>query len=161
MCIQCTGKKPPKEGKSVPAVLSVFTHITIVMSKYLEPICSIELDWKAWNWPLQRKFPSPLTKATYNKLMFQENWFLALNSIWKKYWPRVRWQWCVSNIWLSSFPKQTKVFSWKLLWGAIPIGNQIALRGINGSEICSRCKAIVEDLRHLFGACLASKGAMF
>lgn len=66
-------------------------------------------------------------------------------------------QW-LPNVWNIKTLEKIKIFLWKSLHGAIPVGEQFAIRNIPVSPLCARCKE-VESVSHLFFHCPYAKDA--
>lgn len=56
------------------------------------------------------------------------------------------------SVWNIKTSEKIKVFLWKSLLGALPVGEQFAVRNIPVSALCTRCKA-VESVHHLLFQC--------
>ena len=54
-----------------------------------------------------------------------------------------------SNIWLLSIPPKLKMFLWKLKRRALPVGNNLAIRGITGDFLCKCCGEVENELHIL------------
>lgn len=56
------------------------------------------------------------------------------------------------SVWNIKTSEKIKVFLWKSLLGALPVGKQFAIRNIPVSALCTRCNA-VESINHLLFQC--------
>lgn len=58
----------------------------------------------------------------------------------------------LANAWKVKIEEKVKFFIWKSLHGALPVGEQFAIRNIHVSPLCIRCKG-VETVTHLLFTC--------
>lgn len=58
----------------------------------------------------------------------------------------------LSNVWNIKAAEKIKVFLWKSLHDALPVGEQFAIRNIPVSTVCTRCN-VEESITHLFFSC--------
>ena len=111
------------------------------------PVGDPILDKTAWHWPCDRIFKAPQTRQVYVKLKQSDGWFVPLNKIWGIEWSEANWTRCVEHLWTFKGSSLMKGFMWKVLWGAIPTGIKVRVRGI-GTE-----RVALEDPLHLFLKC--------
>jgi len=60
------------------------------------------------------------------------------------------------NIWKVRVPPKLKMFLWKLKRKALPVGNNLAVRGILCASPCKRCDEVESEL-HILLACPFAK----
>ncbi|XP_048607702.1 uncharacterized protein LOC106443022 isoform X1 [Brassica napus] len=76
--------------------------------------------------------------------MEEKNRALPANSIADSDW--------LSNVWNIKTAEKIKVFLWKSLHDALPVGEQFGIRNIHVSTLCARCNA-EETVSHLLFTC--------
>lgn len=62
----------------------------------------------------------------------------------------------VKDVWSSHCSPKMKVFTWSIIQGALPLGENLQNRGIQAQAMCIRCKE-VESAKHIFFDCPFAK----
>ena len=73
---------------------------------------------------------SPNTKDIYVKLQRLLGWEKIVYIYWKVEWQSKEWERIMGRLWTSKGIDHMKVFIWKALWGVLPIGEKVVVRGI-------------------------------
>ena len=79
-----------------------------------------EIDWKS--------------TVSWSAESFSLGWEKTANR-WKVEWLPEEWEKILGRLWNAKGNDNMKVFGWKALMGALPVGKKAAIKGI-GSEVC-------------------------
>ncbi|MCH81038.1 putative ribonuclease H protein [Trifolium medium] len=66
-----------------------------------------------------------------------------------------------TNLWQQKIPPKYTHLIWRILHNALPVRNNLSIRGIKCNPLCPRCNSKVEDINHVFKGCIWAKQVWF